>query len=342
VERRIIQKAAELGIDKCGIIQPDAMLDYADRLRERMERIPDGEAVYGGFLRFADVRETYPWAKSIVVVALFLGHYALPENAKQHYGKYYLVDSRFNPESPERKKLTAFEAFLNGELGLKTAANVHPGLTALRWAACKAGLGTMRRNNFFYTEQGSWFSLEAWVTDADLEWIDTAVSLPPCPDNCNRCIGACPTGSLSAPYTMNMATCVSRISTSRSAAAPDEETGRRMGLWLYGCDACQNACPMNRGTWKYTDPFPGLEAIGPQLTPEAILSMSYEKIERVLAQKFFYIKKDTLWRWKWNAINVLENAGAADKIACVEGALNDEQEPVREKAAAALKNVFYK
>ncbi|MDR1579644.1 MAG: hypothetical protein LBS35_04755 [Synergistaceae bacterium] len=43
-----------------------------------------------------------------------------------------------------------------------------------------------------YTEKGSWVNIVAWATDAETEMIGES-ALPPCPDNCDRCIGACPT-----------------------------------------------------------------------------------------------------------------------------------------------------
>jgi epoxyqueuosine reductase len=64
--------------------------------------------------------------------------------------------------------------------------------------------------------------------------------------------------------------------------------------------------------------------------------MSYAEIERVLTPKFFYIKKEALWRWKLNAITVLANAGAPAGIEHIKRALRDEHEIVREKAACAL------
>jgi epoxyqueuosine reductase len=332
LESEIKRKAEALGIDKCGVIRPEATADYADRLRERMERISNGEAVYGRFMRFADVREKFPWAKAIVVAALHYGRYTLPANAA-HYGKSYLVDSRFNADAPERKKLVAFEAFLR-ELGLKTAHSEHPGITAMRHAAYKAGLGLIRRNNFFYTERGSWVHIAAWAIDAEAELI-AAVALPPCPDNCDRCIGVCPTKSLSAPYTMNPATCVSRLTTSNDAVV-DEETNRQIGNRIYGCDVCQDVCPMNKGKWTGGADFPGLIDLGERLSPESVLDMSYAETERVLAPKFFYIDKESLWKWKLNAMTVLANAGAADKIERIERMLRDEHAIVREKAAWAL------
>ncbi|MDR1021162.1 MAG: hypothetical protein LBL73_10425 [Synergistaceae bacterium] len=334
LETQIKLKADELGIDKCGIVRAEALLDYAGRLRERMGRIPNGEAIYGHFMRFADIKGQFPWAKSVIVAVLSYGHYALPKNTDGHYGKSYLTDSRFNPDSPERKKITAFESFLKG-LGLKTESSVHPGITAMRWAAHKAGIGIIRRNNFFYTEKGSWVNIVAWAADAEMEMTGDA-HLPPCPDNCDRCVGACPTKSLSAPYTMNMATCVSRLSTSNDPIDYDEETSRRTGQWIYGCDACQDVCPMNKGKWTFGDDFPGLADMSERLSPEKIISMSYDEIGSILMPKFFYIKKESLWRWKLNAINVLANARAEGWVAHVERALDDGHEIVRKKAARAL------
>ncbi|GHS85005.1 Fe-S oxidoreductase [Synergistales bacterium] len=338
VEQKIRQKARSLGIEKCGVIKPEDMLDYADKLRERMSRIPDGEAVYGRFVGFADVRRSFPWAKSIVVAVTRYGRYVIPEAARARYGKSYLTDSRFNPDSPERKILNSFGAYLE-ELGLKTAFNEHPGLTAMRWAAHKAGLGIIRRNNFFYTEKGSWHTITAWITDGEMELTERH-DLKECPSDCNRCIKACPTKSLSMPYTMNMATCVSKLTTSNDQNSYDDATNGQIGAWIYGCDACQDACPMNRDKWSEADDFPGLEDLSPFLSPEKILAATYEEIERVLSRKFFYINKESLWRWKLNAINAMVNDYRNVFAPLIENALRDEYPIVRERAKRALEKII--
>ena len=45
------------------------------------------------------------------------------------------------------------------------------GITALRWAGMKAGIGIIRKNNFFYTEKGSYQYLEAFLIDEPLQYI---------------------------------------------------------------------------------------------------------------------------------------------------------------------------
>jgi epoxyqueuosine reductase len=249
LEQEIQQKAYTLGIHKCGIIRTESMADYADRLKERMERIPNGEMLYGYFLRFANIKEDIPWAKSIIVLVFHYGHYVLPEKSiTTSYGKSYFMDARFDPNSPERQKIMAFDDYLH-ELGIKTSWNEHPGITAMRWAAYKAGLGIIRHNNFFYTEKGSWVGITAFAVDKEMELIENH-SLQKCPVDCNKCIKACPTKSLSKPYTMNMATCVSRLTTSNEMVSYDDTVNRQIGKRIYGCDVCQDVCPMNKDKWE--------------------------------------------------------------------------------------------
>ena len=49
----------------------------------------------------------------------------------------------------------AFEKYL-ADCGLQVATDRDFGITALRWAGMKAGIGIIRKNNFFYTEKGSY------------------------------------------------------------------------------------------------------------------------------------------------------------------------------------------
>jgi epoxyqueuosine reductase len=338
IEQKISQKASELGIHKCGIIRPQAMADYADRLRERMGRIPNGEKVYGNFLGFANITERVPWAQSIIVLVFHYGHYILPDaSIAKSYAKYYLVDSRFNADAAERKMLLLFDDYLR-ELGLKTVWNEHPGITAMRWAAHKAGLGIIRKNNFFYTEKGSWVHIAAIATDREMELTEKH-SLPECPVDCNKCVKACPTKSLSGPYTMNMPTCVSRLTTSNEADSYDDTTNRQIGKRIYGCDVCQDICPMNKNKWENKDIFPNLSSLSDFLLPETILESSYEDIEKNLTAKFFYIKKESIWRWKLNAINALVNNYKAGYDTLIRRSLEDRHDIVRRKAEWALDKI---
>ncbi|MDR1309958.1 MAG: hypothetical protein LBL95_08710, partial [Deltaproteobacteria bacterium] len=231
--QEIRDRGLALGLSSVGIIRPEAMDGYAGRVLERLARTP-GAAMLNNLLGFSRTREAWPWAGAIVVATLDLTRYALPPGPARHFGKHYLLDSRRNPAAPEAKRMAAFTAFMEG-LGLRVAHDEHPGVTAMRWAAMSAGLGWVRRNNFLYGPNGSFLAIAAWIIDQELELVGD-VPLRPCPENCDRCVRACPTGALSAPFTMDLTRCVSLLTTSNSGRTHGARTRRDIGLWLYGCD----------------------------------------------------------------------------------------------------------
>lgn len=135
--------------------------------------------------KYAFPEETYEWAKSVVVCITRYGKYKIPEHLEGLIGKYYLYDHKLQPSSKGFTDNDAFEAYLK-ELGLKTAKELH-GVPSARWAAYKAGLGVIRKNNFFYTAHGSWMIIDTWLIDQELELIETP-DLPDCPENCTKCV----------------------------------------------------------------------------------------------------------------------------------------------------------
>jgi epoxyqueuosine reductase len=119
----------------------------------------------------------------------------------------------------------------------------------------------------------------------------------------------------------------------------DDETNRQMGGWIYGCNVCQEVCPMNKNKWENKDIFPGLVDIQQFLSPVQIMNLSYEEIENYLTPKFFYIKKESLWRWKLNAINVMVNEYKEEYMVHIQHALEDKYKIVQEMARWALKKL---
>jgi epoxyqueuosine reductase len=224
------------------------------------------------------------------------------------------------------------------ELGLKTATNRHFGLVGLRWAAMKAGLGLVRRNNFFYTESGSWVWLEAWLTDGDMELVQ-ACDLPACPPECRRCMEACPTKSLAAPYAMSPGTCVSFITTFGFNDLARHPLAKETRGWIYGCDACQDACPMNRGKWEGGTDFPDLGDILPLLTPEGILALDEETYREKIQPHFFYLKPDELWKWKVNVLNFMRNNYIDAYKSQILKACADDDPKVRDMAELAASSL---
>ena len=329
--------ALNMGYEKCGIIKISDMSGYEGRLNERIELFPEVKPHYEGLYRFAHLQEAYPWAKSIVICVRQYGKYCIPEHLKGLIGKYYLLDSRKDEHSQEFKDSLKFEEYMQG-MGLKTATERKFGITALRWAALKAGLGLVRRNNFFYTQSGSWVHLEAWLIDKELECVEIP-TVKGCSDHCNLCIKSCPTLSLSQPYTMNRSSCISCLTTFEGRDLPHEKFNAQMGNWIYGCDVCQDVCPMNKQRWNATEQFPELDELSQHISLEKILKMDYIFLEQVIQPKFWYIKKEDVWKWKTNAINAMVNDYKGEYQESIYAACNDSNAKVREMAQWAIKKL---
>jgi epoxyqueuosine reductase len=116
-----------------------------------------------------------------------------------------------------------------------------------RWLARKAGLGFFGRNCcLIHPALGSWFWLGELALDADLD-----PSLLPKVDpvaatcgSCRRCLEACPTGALSAPYVLDPHRCLSYWTQAKGIIPRPYRS--LMGSRLMGCDTCQEVCPYNQ------------------------------------------------------------------------------------------------
>lgn len=310
------------------------MSEYGERVAERIAKKPGGQAIYQRLLGALDVPANYPWARSVVVAVMDNSRYAIPLAAQGRYGRTFLTDNRRNPRSLETIMPMALGEFMEGH-GLRLLFSEQPGAAPLRWTAKEAGLGVIRRNNFFWTkEHGSWVTLAAFLTDADIELLHAPPD-DPCPEGCRRCQEACPAKTLGGPYAMGPDRCAAFLTAMMDPTELGEEAERSLGRWICGCDACQEACPKNKGKLSGADAeFPGLADL--RLSPMDVAQMGYEEIAASLAPKFFDIGEDSLWRWKLNAIRALSNEGADAGAIYARLAREDPFEIVRRRAQKAL------
>jgi epoxyqueuosine reductase len=126
-----------------------------------------------------------------------------------------------------------------------------------RAAAHRAGLGWFGKNSLMLLPGlGSWFVLGTVVTDAPLhppEPVDPSPHAEGC-GACSRCLAACPTGALVEPGVLDARRCLAWL-VQAPGSFPSQHR-RALGNRIYGCDDCQQVCPINRVADRKDPPPP--------------------------------------------------------------------------------------
>ncbi len=111
------------------------------------------------------------------------------------------------------------------------------------WAA-RSGLGWIGKNtNLIHKKLGSYVLIGELITNLPLQ---AGQPIKEACGGCQRCIDACPTGALVAPYQLDANKCISYLTIEHREALP-ETLSDQFNNWAFGCDICQEACPWN---WK--------------------------------------------------------------------------------------------
>ncbi|EDZ98663.1 iron-sulfur cluster binding protein [Burkholderia sp. H160] len=118
--------------------------------------------------------------------------------------------------------------------------------------AQKAGIGWRGKHTLLLQrDAGSLFFLGEIYVDIPLP-TDAETSPEAAPEtpgshcgSCTRCIGACPTGAIVAPYKVDARRCISYLTIELKGSIPPD-LRPLIGNRVYGCDDCQLVCPWNK------------------------------------------------------------------------------------------------
>jgi len=250
------QAATEAGFDLCGLA-PATDSRELEYFPEWIAAGRAGEMKYmesrndQGELKRASLSRVAPWARSVIVCAINYNtdHPYSTEVKDQTRG--WISRYAWSAEDYHKAvlhRLKQVEAAL-----LRSAAESHPDLITRSYVdtgpivervfAKYAGIGWVGKNTCIINQKkGSWLFLGVILTSLDLQ-----VDLP-APDrcgSCTRCIEACPTDAILAPYQLDSNRCISYLTIEKRGSIP-EELREGIGRHVFGCDICQDVCPWNR------------------------------------------------------------------------------------------------
>lgn len=251
---RIKELASAAGINELGITGPEPLSYMEERLRDRIRE--------GRLTRFEEKdphkrlspQHVMEKCRSIIVLAISYNLFGKEPNwpVKGPRGLVARcargIDYHAVLFNKAEQIVSLIKKELNKPFNYQILCDRSPLLE--RELACRAGLGWIGKNcNLINQKTGSYNSLATILTDLDLE-SDTALQQS-CPD-CDRCIRNCPTGAIVAPYILNPHRCLS-YQTQLSGIFPRSLRPLLKNM-IYGCDRCQEICPVNERTKSYIEP----------------------------------------------------------------------------------------
>jgi epoxyqueuosine reductase len=266
--------ALEAGFQEAGLVALPYEAEARDAGRFR-EWVAAGHAGTMGYLKRRSedgqlLRERagvpFPWARSALVC---FASYAFPDaplstktqNPWNGWIARYAWTSRMLPSRDDAtrerrpsdyhkvllKRMRAIEARLHEQLGeFESRAYVDTEPIVERALATAAGLGWTGKNTCLIHQQlGSFGFLAVLLTSLEVSPEDKRAELVAdrC-GSCTRCIEACPTDALVAPYQMDASRCISYLTIEHKGPIT-EELMSGMGRQVFGCDICQDVCPWN-------------------------------------------------------------------------------------------------
>ncbi|MCF7958180.1 MAG: tRNA epoxyqueuosine(34) reductase QueG [Phycisphaerae bacterium] len=250
---QIKQWSHQLGFTLTGIA-PAEPVETADSLRRYLEKQHHGQMTYlaRNVDKRIDPQKLVPGAKSIICTATnyFTESPCPPETPYKKIARYARFQDYHDILKARLKKLTALIRQATGdETTCRCFVDTAP--LAEKYHAARAGLGWIGKNSLLLNETyGSWLLLGEIVTNLNLQ-----------PDNpvpekcgtCQKCIDACPTTAIIKPYTLEARRCISYLTTESQTEIP-KELENKIGPRFFGCDTCQEVCPVNQQTPPTTDP----------------------------------------------------------------------------------------
>jgi epoxyqueuosine reductase len=234
-----------------------------------------------------------------------------------------------------RKKLRELQKSIDGnEPGVASLSYVDTGPVMEKVWGAESALGWIgKHSNLITREQGSWFFIGVILLDVELEY--DSKERDHC-GTCTRCIPACPTGAIVAPYVVDARLCISYLTIELRGPIP-LPLRPLIGNRIFGCDDCQEVCPWNRFAVQTGEA--GFSHRAGNYMPEllSLSSITPEEFEvRFKNSPVRRAKRDGFVR---NVMVALGNSRSPEALPGLQLGIRDPSALVRGHAAWALKQI---
>ena len=325
------EEALKLGFDLCRV----ALVGPAPHAKALASWLQNGHhATMDWMQRTAtersDPRALLPDAASVVVLATNYYRGTEPSPGSGRIARYARGRDYHDVLRPRLHSLAETMAAAGGEQ--KCFVDGGPVLERDWAAACGVswhGKSTMG----IHPRLGTWFFLSVILTTLKFQ---PDAPLPNRCGRCTRCIDACPTRAIEAPYRLDARRCISFLTIENKGPIP-EEFREAMGDRVFGCDDCLDACPWNRFARDSRDAqlAPSEEILRKPL--REFLSLDDAAFRNLFrGSPILRAKRRGFLR---NVCVALGNKGGPEDLPALEHACTDEEELVREHAAWAVARI---
>jgi epoxyqueuosine reductase len=267
------QRARELGFDDCRITTANAP-ESAARFKQWLAEGRHGEMAYMERTepKRVDPQRVLPGARSVITLAASYHDSHVPtapapsnralrgapaplhqagcsdgksQMANREFGlvaRYARYRDYHDVLGERLQQLTTHVIGLGGA-DTRSLWYVDTGPLLERELAQRAGLGFIgKHTNLVSRQLGNWIFLSEIITTLALE--------PDVPEknhcgSCMRCVAACPTTAITAPFQLDARRCISYLTIELKSSIP-VELRRAIGDRIFGCDDCLQVCPWNR------------------------------------------------------------------------------------------------
>jgi epoxyqueuosine reductase len=336
----IRQRARELGFDDCRFTTA-APPERAAEFKQWLAREQHGEMTWlqRNAHKRIDPQQVLPGMKSVIALAASYVQSPSTRHAPRTTDSSgviarYAQFTDYHDVIAERLRTLA--DFVNELGGTETRSlwYVDTGPILERDFAQRAGLGFVgKHTNLISRSLGNWIFLSEIITTLELQ--------PDAPEHnhcgkCVRCITACPTNAITAPFNLDARRCISYLTIELKGSIP-VELRPLIGNRIYGCDDCLAVCPWNRFAREgaLMKPHARDELRDPELIH--LLSLDDAGFKKMFAgTPVLRTKRRGLLR---NVCVALGNVGDERSLPALEKAAQDHEPLIREHATWAIEQI---